>query len=242
LIRLAAVGDLHVTLHSAGAIASRFQGINEHADVLLLPGDLTDRGLPDEARLLVRELVAVVNLPIVAVLGNHDQSAGKAGEVVRVLADGGVTVLDGDSFTIDVNGETLGIVGTKGFQGGFGKNAVEPGFEPAVDVWVNEARREATKIERELATLRADYRVVMLHYSPVRGTVEGEDPEVIPFMGTSRLCEPIDRLGADLVVHGHSHHGTHMGATPGSIPVYNVAASLLATPYAILELGLWDMS
>jgi Icc-related predicted phosphoesterase len=212
-------------------------GINDDADLLLLPGDLTDSGQPDEARLLLRELAEVVEIPIVAVLGNHDQAAGKASEVARLLADGGITLLDGDSFTLDVKGKTLGIVGAKGFQGGFGKNAVVPGFEPAVDVWVNEAKREAAKIERGLIALQTDYRVVVLHYSPVRATVEGEDPEIIPFMGTSRLCEPIDRLGADMVIHGHSHHGTHAGTTPGGIRVYNVAATVLATPYAILKVS-----
>ncbi|HKP53450.1 MAG TPA: metallophosphoesterase [Chloroflexia bacterium] len=236
MIRLAAVGDLHVSLRSKKSLAWRFQDVNERADVLLLPGDLTDNGYPDEARLLLRELTEV-RIPIVAVLGNHDQCAGKVGEVVQLLTEGGVAVLDGDIYRLEVRGKTLGIVGTKGFQGGFGKNVVAPGFEPAVDVWVREAEAEASKIQHELEGLSTDYRVVMLHYAPIRATVQGEHPEIIPFMGTDRLCEPIDRLGADLVVHGHSHHGTHSGVTPGGIPVYNVAASLLDKPYAVLEVG-----
>lgn len=237
MIRLAAVGDLHITLLGAGRVAQRFGGVNDVADMLLLPGDLTDNGAPDEALLLVRELAQVVTIPIVAVLGNHDHHSNKAGEVAQLLAEGGVTVLDGDVFTLEVSGKRLGIVGTKGFQGGFGKNAVVPGYEPAVDVWVREAEVEANKIRLGLSSMRADYRLVMLHYAPVRDTVVGEDLELIPFMGTSRLCEPIDRLGANLVVHGHSHHGSRTGVTPGGIAVYNVAASLLDTPYAILEVG-----
>ncbi len=237
MTRLAAVGDLHFTLQKTGSIAQRLAGVNDVADILLLPGDLTDNGKPSEARLLVRELASVVTIPIVAVLGNHDQHSNKAGDVTHVLTEGGVTVLDGDVFTIEVGGKTISIVGTKGFQGGFGDNAVVPGYEPAVDLWVREAEAEANKIGRGLSSMQADYRIVMLHYSPVRDTVLGEDLELIPFMGTSRLCEPIDRLGADLVVHGHSHHGTHRGVTPGGIPVYNVAASILDTPYAQIEVG-----
>ena len=237
MIRLAAVGDLHLTLPDIGKVAQRFKGVNDAADVLLLLGDLTDNGQPDEARLLLRELREVVAIPVVAVLGNHDQHSGKAAEVKVLLTEGGIRILDGDTFTLEVRGETLGIVGAKGFQGGFGSNAVAPGYEPAVDVWVREAEQEAGKIAHGLAQLRTDYRVVMLHYSPVRATVQGEDPEIVPFMGASRLCEPIDRLGASMVIHGHSHHGSHKGLTPGGIPVYNVAASLLDVPYAVLELG-----
>ena len=237
MIRLAAVGDLHLTLLGAGTVATRFRGVNEVADVLLLPGDLTDSGEPDEARLLIRELTGAVKIPVVAVLGNHDQHSGKVNEVIHVLRDGGVAVLDGDIYTLKVRGKTFGIVGTKGFQGGFGKNAAVPGYEPVVDVWVREADAEAGKIRRGLTWLKADYRVVMLHYAPIRSTVEGEDLELVPFMGTDRLCEPIDELGADLVVHGHSHHGTYTGTTPGGIPVYNVAAQVLDVPYAILKVG-----
>jgi Icc-related predicted phosphoesterase len=236
MIRLAAVGDLHLSLPGTGSVARRFRGVNERADVLLLPGDLTDNGYPDEARLLLREL-SEVKIPIVAVPGNHDQHAGKEKEVAHLLTEAGVTVLDGDICRLEVRGKTLGIVGAKGFQGGFGKNAVVAGYEPAVDVWVKEAEAEAHKIRLGLERLDSDYRIVMLHYAPIRSTVLGEDPELIPFMGTDLLCEPIDRIGADMVVHGHSHHGTHAGVTPGGIPVYNVAASVLDKPYALLEVG-----
>ncbi len=219
-----------------GLIAPRFEGVNNAADILLLPGDLTDNGLVEEARVLVRELAGVM-IPILAVLGNHDYASDMQDEIVGLLNSNGIRVLDGGTAEIEARGERLGVAGAKGFRGGFGKNALEETFEPETAIWVAAAEREARKIEHALGQLSSDYRLVMLHYAPVRATVEGEHPEIVPFMGSSRLSVPIDRLGADLVVHGHAHHGSRTGATPGGIPVYNVAASLLDTPFALLELG-----
>lgn len=236
MIRIAAVADLHVSLSTPGKIAGRFKGVNEAADLLLLPGDLTDSGRVSEAQLLLNEL-ADVTIPIFAVLGNHDQAAGQIEALLRTLEEADVRVMDGDTAVLDLNGQSLGIFGTKGTGGGFGKSAFPVRYEPALEVWSREASREAAKIARGLDMLNTDLRVVMLHYAPVRETVVGENPEDFAFMGTSVLCGPIDLHGADVIIHGHSHHGTRRASTPTGIPVHNVAASLLDEPYVIVEVG-----
>ena len=172
-----------------------------------------------------------------AVLGNHEHATGQIEAVADIYRRAGIRLLDGDTVDFVVRGESLGIVGTSGARGGFGEHALGPPGEPEVACWLDALAREANRIETGLGNLITDYRVVLLHYSPIRATVEGEAPEEIPFYGSSALCEPIDRLGATLVVHGHSHHGKHRGATPTGIPVYNVAASVIPAPYVILELG-----
>jgi Icc-related predicted phosphoesterase len=236
VIRIAALGDVHATIGDKGRIAARLSGVNDEADLLLLPGDLTDGGRLEEGEALVKELAAV-RVPIYAVLGNHDYAARRVSDLCNLLRSACIKVMDGEAVEMDIAGETLGLVGARGFKGGFGTGALGETFEPEVEVWVALAQQEAAKIERGLRGLGSRYRVVMLHYAPIHATVEGENPEIFPFMGSSRLCEPIDRLGADLVVHGHAHHGTYSGRTPTGIPVYNVCAAVLQTPYALFELG-----
>jgi len=236
MISIAAVSDIHFKPTETEELRARFACVRDSADILLLPGDLVDSGTPQDAQLLVRELAAL-DIPIVAVLGNHEYSAGEVGAVADVYRQAGICLLDGDTTDFVIRGESLGIVGTRGARGGFGEQALEPTGEPEVEMWLDVARYEADKLEAGLGSLITDYRVVLLHLSPIRGTVEGEHLEKVPFYGSSALCEPIDRLGATLVIHGHSHHGTHRGMTPGGIPVYNVAATVIPAPYVILELG-----
>ena len=236
MIRLAAVSDIHFKVGDQQAIAARFDGVREKADLLLLPGDLTDNGTLQEGEQLGREL-SRLGIPVLGVLGNHDFASRMHAELIRVLGGAGISVLDGETAEFAFRGETVGVIGTRGFRGGFDGQALSETSEPEVEVWVATAGAEADKIERGLERLRTHYRIVMTHYSPIRATVEGEHPETVPFYGSSRLCKPIDRLGADLVVHGHSHHGTHRGATPRGIPVYNVAARLLDAPFIIIELS-----
>jgi len=236
MISIAAVSDLHFKPTEVEQLRERFNGVRDVADILVLPGDLIDSGTPDDARLLVKELAAL-DIPIVAVLGNHEYAAGEVGAVAAVYREGGIRLLDGDTIDFIIRGESLGIAGTRGARGGFGEHALQGTGEPDVDLWLDVARYEADKLESSLGSLITDYRVVLLHLAPIRGTVEGENPEEIPFYGSSALCEPIDRLGATLVIHGHSHHGTHLGATPTGIPVYNVARTVIPAPYIILELG-----
>jgi Icc-related predicted phosphoesterase len=226
VVRLAAVGDLHCTKTSQGSLQPLFARIAESADVMLLAGDLTDYGLPEEARILARELMPL-RIPVVAVLGNHDVESDKQDEVKQILIDAGVVILDGDA--TEVRG--IGIAGIKGFGGGFGQRALGAWGETIIKQFVHEAVNEALKLEAALARLRTPAMVALLHYSPVQKTVEGEPLEIYPFVGSSRLEEPINRFPVSLVVHGHAHRGQLEGATKSNVPVYNVAMPLLARSF-----------
>jgi Icc-related predicted phosphoesterase len=237
-IRIAAVGDLHVSKTSQGVFQPLFSQISSSADVLVLCGDFTDYGSPDEARILARELTTSMKIPVVAVLGNHDYEAGKEAEVMQILRDSGVTVLDGEA--TEVHG--IGFAGVKGFCGGFGRGALGPWGEKAIKAFVQEAVDEALKLESALARLRTQRRIALLHYSPVRSTVEGEPTEIFPYLGSSRLEEPINRYRVSAVFHGHAHRGIPEGQTSTGVPVYNVSMPLLARthpdrpPFLIVEI------
>jgi Icc-related predicted phosphoesterase len=221
-LRLAAVGDLHCTKEMAGRLRPMFAEVEGRADVLLLCGDLTDYGTPEEAHVLAKEL-SVVKVPILAVLGNHDYESGHAVEVAAILTEGGVRVLDGDSHVIG----GLGFAGVKGFAGGFGRGTLGPWGESAIKTFVKEALDEALKLESALARLRTEKRVALLHYAPIRGTVEGEPEEIYAFLGCSRLEEPLERYPVTIAFHGHAHRGALEGRTRVGTPVYNVAMPLL---------------
>jgi Icc-related predicted phosphoesterase len=225
-MRIAAIADLHCTKNSAGTFQPLVAALPERADVLVLCGDLTDYGLPEEARVLAKELTSV-RIPILGVLGNHDVEAGKAEEIVAILRDAGVDVLDGDAREI----AGVGFVGVKGFAGGFGSHALGPWGEETIKRFVHEALDEALKLETALARLRTAQRVALLHYSPIRATVEGEPLEILAFLGSSRLEEPLSRYPVDAVFHGHAHRGQLEGRTSGDVPVYNVAMPLLTAHF-----------
>jgi Icc-related predicted phosphoesterase len=235
--RLAAVGDLHVKKTSDGALRPLLAPVNDEADMLLLCGDLTDYGLEEEAVILARELKAAVRIPIVAVLGNHDYESGQSDLVCRILTDIGVRVLNGETCEID----GIGIAGAKGFSGGFGRATLGAWGEPAIKQFVREAMDEAIKLETALSRLRTHSRVALLHYSPIRGTVEGEPLEIYAFLGSSRLEEPLNRHPVNVVFHGHAHSGALEGRTTSGTPVYNVAMPLMLRtfpgrpPYRIVE-------
>jgi len=226
-VRVAALADLHCTKTSQGAFQPIFARIADAADVLVIAGDLTDYGLPDEARVLARELTAL-RVPAAAVLGNHDVESGRSDEICTILADAGLTILDGD--TCELKG--IGIAGVKGFGGGFGQRALGPWGEPTIKQFVREAVDEALKLESALARLRSMPLVALLHYSPVVKTVEGEPPEIYPFLGSSRLEEPIGRYPVSVVFHGHAHRGQPEGVTQKGVPVYNVSMPLLIRTFA----------
>jgi Icc-related predicted phosphoesterase len=238
-IRLAAVGDLHCMKDSQGALQKIFAEIPPKTDVLLLCGDLTDTGLPEEARILAKELTLAVKIPVVAVLGNHDFHSGKQQEVGAILAEAGITLLDGEAR--EVNG--IGFAGIKGFPGGYGRGTLAPWGEDLIKQFVREAMEESLKLESALAKLRTPHRIALLHYSPIRATVEGEPLEVYPFMGTSRLEEPLNRYPLTAVFHGHAHHGSLEGRIANNVPVYNVSLPLLRAkfpgqaPFRLLEVG-----
>src|SRR3954462_6919450 len=239
-LRIAAIGDIHVSKSAQGKFQALFTQISGCADVLVLCGDFTDYGLPDEARILARELTSSVKIPVVAVLGNHDYESGRQDEIRDVLRDAGVTVLDGE--VVEVQG--VGFAGVKGFAGGFGRGALGPWGEQAIKQFVQEAVDEALKLESALARLRTQRRVAVLHYAPIRATVEGEPPEIFPYLGSTRLEEPINRYRVNAVFHGHAHRGSPEGRTTTGVPVYNVAMPLLALlnpdrpPFLIVELPL----
>ena len=236
-LRVAATADIHYTKHSRGQLHDVFAEISRSADVLLLCGDLTDFGLAEEAEQLVNDLRAAVHIPMIGVLGNHDFESGEQELVVKILDQAGVCMLDGDSTEID----GVGFAGVCGFAGGFGRRMLNAWGEPLIKQFVKEAIDHAVRLEQGLAKLQTDKKVVVLHYSPIRETVEGEPPEIFPFMGSSRLEEPINRFRVDAVFHGHAHNGAMKGATATGIPVHNVSAPLLQKngnekPYRIIDI------
>jgi Icc-related predicted phosphoesterase len=221
-MRIAATADLHFTPASHSVLLDQLGKARDEADVLIIAGDLTNYGLPAEMEPLLNALVRL-RVPTIAVLGNHDYESGKEGELVHMMTAGGIKVLDGTGYERD----GVGFAGTKGFIGGFGRGVLTAFGEPEIKAFVKASIDEALKLERGLSQLRAGKRVVILHYSPIAATIHGEPPELYPFLGTSRLAEVIDRHGADLVLHGHAHHGTLDGRTTAGVPVRNVAITLL---------------
>jgi Icc-related predicted phosphoesterase len=226
MMRVAAVGDIHCKKTSQGVFQPLFAAMAAAADVLILAGDLTDLGLADEARVLAKELGAAKTTPIVAVLGNHDYESGETDQVKAILGEAGMSILDGDAFEI----HGVGFAGAKGLGGGFGQRALQPWGEDIMKRFVRETIDEALKLESALAKLRTAQRVVVLHYSPIRETVEGEPSEIFPFLGSSRLEEPLLRYPVSVVFHGHAHHGRPEGRTRSGVPVYNVCLPLLVDP------------
>ncbi len=221
-LRIAATGDLHYSRHSKGHHRELFAQVSRSADVLVLCGDLTDHGLAEEAELLAEDLQHCT-IPVVAVLGNHDYESGHPDVVVNILEKAKVNMLDGES--VEIKG--VGFAGVCGFGGGFGRRMLNAWGEPAIKNFVQEAVDHAMKLERALARLETSQRVVALHYAPVRDTVVGEDPEIFPFMGSTRLEGPLNRFSVCAAFHGHAHGGTHEGRTSGGHPVFNVSIPVL---------------
>lgn len=220
--RVAAVGDLHYGDDGRGSLSEMVATVNAEADVLALVGDLTTHGRVKQIEPLIRELDAV-DVPVVAVLGNHDFEGEETDELVKALCDAGVDVLDGSHVVID----GVGFAGTKGFAGGFGRGALAPFGEPLIKQFVQHAIEEQLKLENALRSLNTDVRVALLHYAPCPETVAGEPEIIFPFLGSSRLLQPIETLGADVVFHGHAHHGTRHAVTGAGIPIYNVSLPIL---------------
>lgn len=235
-MRIAATADLHFSGSRHGALHDQLCRVRDEADVLVLAGDLTNYGKPEEMESLLNVVVRS-RIPTIAVLGNHDFESGKQGELIRMMEIAGIKVLDGTAYERD----GVGFAGTKGFVGGFGRGVLTAFGEPEIKQFVQSSVDEALKLERAMAQLRTQKRVVVLHYSPIAATVQGESAEIFPFLGTSRLAEVVDRHGADLVLHGHAHHGQLEGKTTAGHLVYNVAVTLLqsqnpATVYRVFDI------
>ena len=235
-LRVAAIGDLHVMEDSVAPYRELFTEISGKADVLVLCGDLTNFGKTTEAQILADD-IRVCSIPVVGVLGNHDFECGQPEVVAAILHEAGMTVLDEQAIEID----GVGFAGVKGFMGGYGRGELAPFGEPVAKAFVDEAMKEARKLENGLRSLRTERSVAVLHYSPTEETLEGEPTVIYQYLGSQRLADAIDRFDhVKAVVHGHAHHGKYEGRTPGGTPVYNVAQFVLeplfGRRYAVLEI------
>jgi uncharacterized protein len=235
-MKIAALADLHFSPQSYDRVRDAMGRVRDEADVMVLAGDLTNFGKPAEMESLLNALVRI-RIPIVAVLGNHDYESGNEQELIQMMTAEGIKVLDGTAYERD----GIGFAGTKGFLGGFGRGVLTAFGEKEVKAFVQASLDETLKLERALSQLRTQKTVVVVHYSPIPATVVGENPEIFPYLGTSRLAEIIDRHGANIVFHGHAHHGTPDGTTTAGVPVHNVALNLNMThnggkPYRVFEI------
>jgi Icc-related predicted phosphoesterase len=232
VIRVAAAGDLHVGPDSAGAVGEQLGAVAEKADVLVIAGDLTKSGLTEEAAALGSQLRDLA-VRVVAVLGNHDHHSDRPNEIADLLRDAGVIVLEGEGVRVDTASGSVGVAGVKGFGGGFaGASGAEFG-EPEMKAFIRHTKERAEALEAALTDLDTDVRIALMHYAPIRETLQGEPPEIFPFLGSYLLAEAVDRAGADLVVHGHAHRGTEHGVTPGGVHVRNVAQTVIRQAYAV---------
>jgi len=235
-MRIAATADLHFTGARHSTLLDQLRQVRDAADVMVLAGDLTNYGKPEEMEPLLNVILRS-RIPTIAVLGNHDYESGRQGELMRLMSEAGIKVLDGTAYERD----GVGFAGTKGFVGGFGRGMLTAFGEPEIKAFVQTSIDETLKLERAMAQLRTPKRVVVIHYSPVAATVQGESPEIFPFLGTSRLSEVVDRHGANFVLHGHAHNGHLEGKTIGGIPVYNVAITLLQAKLSSAAYRVFDI-
>src|SRR5262245_16385501 len=234
-VRIAAAGDIHASEEHRDRLTASFSEVRERADVILLAGDLTTFGLPEEAAVLADACRAATPLFVLAVLGNHDHHGGRSEEVRGALEEGGVHVLERRHVILDVAGVELGVVGTKGFIGGF-EGAEIPDFcEQLLRDMYAETGREVDALAQGLEAIAGcQRRLVLLHYAPTDATVAGEPPGIWAFLGSRRLAGPIGAHRPDAVFHGHAHHGTAR-ACIGEVPVWNVARHVTDSDFAIVE-------
>jgi Icc-related predicted phosphoesterase len=234
-LRVAGLGDIHVSEGSNQRFRDVFAEISDNADVLALCGDLTNLGKPKEAEILAEDLRSC-RIPVVAVLGNHDLECGCKEEVTKILQEAGIKFLETQVYEI----QGVGFAGVKGFAGGFDRGTLGAFGEDIIKKFVDEGVQEALRLENALRALRTERTVVVLHYAPIVDTVEGEPREIFPFLGTSRLADAIDHFSnISVVFHGHAHRGAYAGKTAKGVPVYNVAQHVVKTvldkDYAVIE-------
>ncbi len=236
MIRVAAVGDIHLGANDAGVCRESLAQLPEDADVLLLAGDLTRLGSLEEMRVVAGEF-SDVGVPVVAVLGNHDHQSDQSQEAAQILEDAGIRILEGDGVVVEVGDQTLGVAGVKGFGGGFAGKCASAFGEAAMKAFVRHTEEASAALGEALTGLDCDYRIALTHYSPVTDTLRGEPPELYPFLGSYLLAEAIDSTRTDLAVHGHAHYGSEHGMTPGGVRVRNVARPVIGTAYALYQLA-----
>lgn len=237
-MKIAATADVHARAGANGEVERLrviAEGAGRDADVLVIGGDLTDLGRPEEAEVLLEALEACP-IPVVATLGNHDHQSGEADALSRIFVEFGIHLLDRSSVIID----GVGFSGVKGFCGGFDQALANAFGENLFKEWVKEGIAEARALEDGLRGLGTERTVAVLHYAPIRATVEGEPPEIFPFLGSSHLAKSLDESGAAVAFHGHAHNGSFAGKTPAGVPVFNVSVPVLQSegfelPYYVFE-------
>jgi Icc-related predicted phosphoesterase len=235
VIRVAAVGDVHLDEALSGKLRPMLADLPDQADVLLIAGDLTRHGTAGEAKAVAEEF-ADLGVPVVTVLGNHDYHSDRQDAVRAALEDCGITVLEGETAEFDVRGRRLGVAGIKGFGLGFAGRCGSDFGEPEMKAFVRHGTRAAEQLSQALAAVaahRPHVTVALTHYSPVEDTLAGEPPQIWPFLGSYLLAEAIDTAGADLAIHGHAHAGVEKGLTAGGVRVRNVAQPVIRRPYAV---------
>jgi len=235
MIKIAAAGDLHFDRNSKDSLAQHFNFLNHSADLLLLAGDLTQTGHPEEMEVLAQDLKKCP-IPVVCVLGNHDYHSDSVSEGIRILTEAKTTVLESSSIIFNIHNFSVGIVGAKGFGGGFiGSSGSEFG-EPEMKSFIKHSKNISKKLEELILEMHVDYKIVLLHYSPTKETLLGEKKEIYPFLGSYYLGEAIDYKNVDIVFHGHAHKGIEKGETPGKTPVRNVAQPVIRHPFNLYSL------
>lgn len=236
MTRIAAVGDVHMDVDVLGRFRPALESIHEHADLLLLAGDLTRHGTAAEARCVAEEFGGLP-VPVIAILGNHDYNSDQEDVVIAVLERGGIRVLEGDSTVVDCENGPVGIAGVKGFGGGFAGRCASAFGEPEMKAFVRHTEASAERLIMALKDLDTQFKVALTHYAPVPETLAGEPLEIYPFLGSYLLAEAIDRGGANLAIHGHAHHGSPRGLTPGGVRVRNVAHPVIRQAYSVFSLS-----
>src|SRR3954452_1500501 len=233
-VRIAAAGDVHCSESTREETARAFAEIDGSVDLILLAGDLTTHGEPDQAAVLA-DACRDLETPVIAVLGNHDWHVNRARELTAVLEEAGITMLDRSSTVCRVGGCDVGVVGVKGFVGGFPGGNLPDFGEPSLRAVYAETDAEVAALEeglRDVAT--CPFRIVLLHYAPTVETLEGEPTEIWAFLGTDRLAHPIAEHHPDLVLHGHAHSGTFRGEIAG-VPVFNVSVPVMKRDFWVFE-------
>ncbi|WP_067496917.1 metallophosphoesterase [Actinoplanes sp. TFC3] len=235
MIRIAAVGDVHVDKDVLGRYRPALEQLPDVADALLIAGDLTRHGTVEEAQCMAQEFGGL-DVPVVVVLGNHDHQSDQQAEVTDVLREAGLTVLEGDGVVLELNGHLLGVAGAKGFGGGFAGACASKFGEREMKDFVGTTEAIADRLGDALRSLECDALVALTHYAPVPETLVGEPLEIYPFLGSYLLGQAIDSAPTALALHGHAHHGSERGRTPGGVPVRNVAHPVIKQAYNVYQL------
>jgi uncharacterized protein len=235
MVRIAAAGDVHASAATRSRIAEAFAAVEREADLVLLAGDLTTQGEVEQAEVLA-EATQSIGVPVVAVLGNHDLHCGYGKEISSILSEAGVRMLDREAIVLELAGREIGVVGTKGFVGGFSGSQLPDFGEPLLRRVYAETTEEVDAIRRGLQEIaHCPIRIVLLHYAPTSDTLHGEPEGIWTYLGSDRLATPIAEYRPDVVLHGHAHSGSFEGAI-GAVPVYNVAVHVTGRDFYVFDL------